>query len=284
MSRELYEFERHLRDLERSRNTIEKYMRDVKKFLVYLHGREFKRELVISYKEKLKAAYRISSVNSMIAAVNQYLKFIGREDCCVKLCRVQQQIFREDSRNLTKEEYMRLLEEAKKSGALRLSYILQTIASTGIRVSELSGITVESLAKRMAKISSKGKVRIILIPDSLALMLIKYCKKEKIETGSVFVTRTGRPIDRKNIWMEMKKLCAGARVNKEKVFPHNLRHLFACCYYQKEKDLVRLADYMGHSSVDTTRRYTMISSMEICLKELELGLSPALNRIKIYMT
>lgn len=280
MSRGLDEFERYLRDLERSRNTIEKYLRDADKFLKFLHGRAVDRELVISYKEELKAAYRISSVNSMLVAVNQYLKFIGREDCCVRVCRVQQQIFREENRNLTREEYMRLLEQARKSNSTRLIYVLQTLASTGIRVSELSGITVESLSRRMAKIDSKGKVRIILIPDSLALSLSQYCEREQIKTGSIFVTKTGKPIDRRNVWAEMKKLCAEAKVNEQKVFHHNLRHLFACCYYQKEKDLVRLADYLGHSSVDTTRRYTRISSMEICLRELELGLSPALKRSK----
>lgn len=280
----LYEQERHL-------NTIRKYVHDVRKFLQFVrihvgtedadqgepHSRRhrwpvLKREWVLCYKEYLVGHYKVSSANSMLAALNGYLKFIGREDCCVQLCRVQRQIFREEERELSRDEYQRLVIRAEKDGNLRLGCILQTIGSTGIRVGELPFITVEVLDKRVACISFKGKERCIILPQSLVNLLKKYCRQQRIRKGSIFITRSGRPIDRQNIWAEMKKLCRAAGIPEKKGFPHNLRHLFARTYYEREKDIVRLADYLGHSNVETTRRYTRVSSMQACMRQLELGM------------
>ena len=265
-------FAEYLRSQEKSRNTVEKYIRDVRHFFRFLGENEIDRELVLRHQAAPQTQYKPSSVNSMLVALNVYLKFIGKPELKVQVCRIQREIFRSEEKELTKEEYHKLVETAQKQGRERLCHILQTIGSTGIRVSELKYITVESLECKMARISCKGKIRVILLPLSLVRCLKVYCRKRKMRTGSIFVTRKGRPIDRRNIWREMKNLCQIAGVQASKVFPHNLRHLFARCYYEKERDLVRLADFLGHSSIETTRRYTMISSMEACLKQLELGL------------
>ena len=262
----------YLKRAEKSRNTVEKYVRDVRHFLCFLGEDPLERDAVLLYKETLLKEYRPSSVNSMLVALNCYLKFIGRPECRVQVCRIQREIFRAEDRELTREEYCRLIETAQSQGKERLSCILQTIGATGIRVSELRHITVDALEKRMAHISCKGKNRVILLPSSLVRLLKEYCRERRMREGSIFVTRNGRPVDRRSIWREMKELCREAGVQATKVFPHNLRHLFAKCYYEKERDLVRLADYLGHSSIETTRRYTMITSMEACLKQLELGL------------
>lgn len=174
--------------------------------------------------------------------------------------------------SLSREEYQRLLQTAKRRGKDRLCCIIQTIGSTGIRISELKYITVETLDTGIVNLYSKGKARMIFLAGPLAEMLKGYCRKEKITAGCIFITRSGCPVNRKNVWAEMKSLCQEAGVPEGKVFPHNLRHLFACCFYEKEKDLVRLADYLGHSNVETTRRYTMISGREAWQKQLELGL------------
>lgn len=284
-------YENYLYERERHPNTIRKYVHDVRKFLQFVrshagtedagggepcsrgHGRQaLKREWVLGYKEYLAGRYKVSSANSMLAALNGYLKFIGREDCCVQLCRVQRQIFREEERELSQKEYRRLVIRAEKDGNLRLGCILQTIGSTGIRVGELAFITVEALDKRVVCIRSKGKERCIILPQSLVDLLKKYCRQQRIQSGSIFITRSKRPVDRRNIWAEMKKLCRAAGVLEKKGFPHNLRHLFARTYYEKEKDIVRLADYLGHSNVETTRRYTRVSSMRACMRQLELGM------------
>ena len=208
----------------------------------------------------------------MLTALNGYLRWIGRDDLIVRVCRTQRLIFREEERELTREEYQRLLAAAKQENKDRLFCILQTIAGTGMRIGELKYLTAEALTERKVRIDFKGKVRIILIPRSLLIVLRDYCRKRKIREGSIFCSRNGRPLDRRNIWVEMKMLCEKARVAATKVFPHNLRHLFARCFYEKEHDLARLADYLGHSSIETTRRYTMITSEEACAKDLELGL------------
>lgn len=281
-------YENYLYGKERHLNTVRKYIRDVRQFFRFVRESGITaeeedirndprisalvREWVIQYKKHLVGKYKVASVNSMLVALNGYLKYIGKEDCCVKLCRVQRKIFREEEKELSQEEYRRLVYQAKQDGNLRLGCILQTIGSTGIRVGELKYITVESLEKKVVYIRSKGKERCILLPKSLVKLLKKYCGQERIETGSIFITRTGKPVDRRNVWAEMKRLCRKAGILEKKGFPHNLRHLFARTYYEKEKDIVRLADYLGHSNVETTRRYTQVSSMQVCLEQLELGM------------
>ena len=268
----LRDYETYLLEQELSANTVRKYVRDVERFLEYAGTREPDRKLMLQYKEALQRHYQISSVNSVIAALNSYLRYIGKGDLCVRSCRIQRQLFRSESLELNKEEYQNLVRAARRQGKDRLSCIMQTIGATGIRISELKYITAETLDTGWVNVYSKGKARIIFLTDSLTGMLKDYCRREGITDGSIFVTRNGCPVDRKNVWAEMKGLCREAGVPESKVFPHNLRHLFACCFYEKEKDLVRLADYLGHSNVETTRRYTMISSMGGWQKQLELGL------------
>lgn len=270
--RNLHGFEVYLKEQEKSRNTIEKYVRDVGCFLSHAGADGVTREAVLSYKKYLVEHYKISSVNSMVTALNCYLKYLSLDGLCVKTCRQQRQIFLDESRELSRTEYARLVQTARSRGNLRLCIMLQTVASTGIRIGELKYITVEDLKERKVSIDFKGKCRIILLPQSLIVVLKDYCRKMGIKKGRIFVTKSGRAIDRRNIWAEMKGLCRDARVQPSKVFPHNLRHLFAKCFYEKEKDLMRLADYLGHSSVDTTRRYVMISTAEACRRQLELGL------------
>lgn len=268
----LKEYETFLLEQEYSVNTIRKYVRDVGRFLEYAGTEEPDRMMTLLYKEELQNHYQLSSVNSVLASMNSYLKYIGKADCCVRACRIQRQIFRSDSLELSRDEYQNLILTARKRGKYRLSCIMQTIGSTGIRIGELKYITVEALETGVVNVYSKGKARMVLLSDALKELLKDYCQMENIKEGSIFITRNGCPVDRKNVWAEMKALCQAAGVPKSKVFPHNLRHLFACCFYEKEKDLVRLADYLGHSNVETTRRYTMISSMGSWQKQLELGL------------
>lgn len=270
--RALEEFKKCLLEEEKSKNTIDKYIRDVKHFLEYAGEAEIEPQMIRAYKEQLLENYKVSSANSMLIALNHFLRFIGKPECCVRSCRQQRRIFIEEERELSRKEYERLVLAAKNEGKHRLYHILQTIAGTGIRIGELKYITVEALKERRVQIHSKGKIRIIVLSGAVVQMLKEYCRRFKIRAGSIFVTKNGRPVDRRNIWAEMKALSAKAGILKSKVFPHNLRHLFAKCFYEKEKDLIRLADFLGHSSVETTRRYTMISSMAVCEKQLDLGL------------
>lgn len=270
---ELGNYERYLRSQEKSDNTVRKYLRDVRGFLVFLNGEEISREQVILYKEHLLKSYKISSANSMLTALNGYLRYMDMKACYVSVYRMQRQLFRDVQKDLNRDEYQELVRTASRSKRKRLYCLLQTIGSTGIRVSELKYITVEALRSQIVTICSKGKARTILIPLSLKKVLEKYCEQEGIRSGCIFVTRSGRPVDRRNIWSEMKRLCKKTDIVNSKVYPHNLRHLFARCYYEKEHDLVRLADYLGHSSVETTRRYTMTGNMDACLRQLELGLA-----------
>ena len=251
---ELGNYERYLRSQEKSDNTVRKYLRDVRGFLVFLNGEEISREQVILYKEHLLKSYKISSANSMLTALNGYLRYMDMKACYVSVYRMQRQLFRDVQKDLNRDEYQELVRTASRSKRKRLYCLLQTIGSTGIRVSELKYITVEALRSQIVTICSKGKARTILIPLSLKKVLEKYCEQEGIRSGCIFVTRSGRPVDRRNIWSEMKRLCKKTDIVNSKVYPHNLRHLFARCYYEKEHDLVRLADYLGNSSVETTRR------------------------------
>jgi len=268
----LEDYRAYLKSRDMKPNTVEKYIRDIRKFLVFIQNDKLDHDAVVRYREYLLSRYKDTSTNSMLVALNGYLKYIGKKECRISLLKIQRQFFVDESRELTREEYNRLVKQADKEGNQRLSYIIQTIGSLGIRVSELSYITVESLNQKAVCINSKGKIRYILLTASLVKLLKAYCTQEKRVSGSIFVTRTGRPVDRRNIWSSMKALCRRAGVDESKVFPHNLRHLFARCFYEKEKDIVRLADYLGHSSVETTRRYTMTSQIEECRKTLEMGM------------
>lgn len=242
---------------EKSPLTVEKYLRDVRRFLTWLAGRELVKTQVLAYKAELAEAYAVSSVNSAISSLNGYFTFIDRADCRVKAIKQQRRAFLPEEKELTQQEYARLLNAAK--GKTRLRLLMQTICSTGIRVSEHRFITVEAAKTGCAQVRLKGKHRAVFLPKRLCKVLLEYAKEQNIRQGSIFVTASGKPLDRCNIWAEMKKLCAAARVRREKVFPHNLRHLFARLFYGMERDIVRLADILGHSSVNTTRIYTMES-------------------------
>lgn len=260
--RRIEAFGKQLQIEEKSRATISKYTHDVENFLNYMGENDLKKELVIAYKERLLKQYKITSANSMLAAVNSFLRFVGYADCVVKLYKIQRETFRERNKELSKEEYMRLLKVAKKRKRPRLFYLLQTIASTGIRVSELKFITIEALVLRRAQVSLKGKTRVVILPQRLCRELYDYARDNGIKTGSVFVTRTGKPLDRSNILHEMKSLSKEAKVEEEKLFLHNLRHLFALTYYMSEHNICHLADLLGHANINTTRIYTLASCEE----------------------
>ena len=252
-------FRRQLLLEERSRGTIEKYMRGIGVFLCYMEGKELRKEAVISYKRYLTERYATTTVNSFLVAMNRFLAYMERGDLRTQLIKVQKQIFAEQSKELSREEYLRLVRTAQEQGNQRLALVLQTICATGIRVSELQFITAEAVLQGKTEVKCKGKNRVIFLPNKLQRKLQKYMKKRGIKKGPVFITRTGRPLDRSNIWSDMKKLCEAARVAMEKVFPHNLRHLFARVFYNMEKDIAKLADLLGHSSIETTRIYIMES-------------------------
>lgn len=252
MEEKLRDFEKLLWEEEKSSATVDKYMHDVRTFCDCVD--EITKESVIAYKKALCAQFKPAGVNSRLIAINQFLKFAGRGDCCVRTLRIQRQMFVNEDKELTAAEYKRLV---KCAGDSRISYVLQTICGTGIRVSELQYITVEAVARGKAEVNCKGKTRVIFISEQVQKLLREYIEKAGVNSGPVFVTRTGKPLNRSNIWRDMKSLCAEAGVSTNKVFPHNLRHLFARTFYQLKKDIVRLADLLGHSSVETTRIYTV---------------------------
>lgn len=257
------DFSAYLKSEEKSENTIEKYLRDVRAFSVYLNGDEITKEAVIAYKSKLLSMnYAVRSINSMLASVNGLFSFLGWADLKVKSIKLQRQIYCSEERELTKAEYMRLVNTAKQKGNERLNLILQTICGTGIRVSELQYITVEAVKCGEAIVSLKGKTRTIFIVRELQKKLLRYAAEQGITSGAIFITRTGKPMSRTNIWREMKSLCESAGVNPQKVFPHNLRHLFARVFYGIEKDIAKLADILGHSSINTTRIYIISTGNE----------------------
>ena len=254
-------FENYLIKEEKSSATIEKYLRDINAFFAF-SGSEIDKNTVIAYKNKITSEYAPRSVNSMLASINAFFTFLGWNELKVKALKLQQQIYCPEEKELTKAEYVRLCKTAERNGNERLSLILQTICGTGIRVSELQFITVESVRKGEATVSLKGKTRTIIITKNLQKKLLRYIAEQKIKTGSVFVTKSGKPMSRTNIWREMKNLCIEAEVNPEKVFPHNLRHLFARVFYGIEKDIAKLADILGHSSINTTRIYIISTGTE----------------------
>ncbi len=258
----IQEFASYLKDEERSRATIEKYMRDVKCFAAFVDTAVLSKQTVLEYKHKLGASYAVSSANSMIAAVNAFLRFCGWHDLCIKQFKIQRQAYCSEEKELSRSEYLRLLNTANAKHNQRLNLILQTICGTGIRVSELQYITVEALHKGEAIVDCKGKNRRIFLISELRKKLLRYVKDHKIESGAIFVTKTGKPVSRNNIWKEMKSLCEQAKVSPSKVFPHNLRHLFARTFYGIEKDIAKLADILGHASINTTRIYIMTTGAE----------------------
>ena len=256
------EFKGHLILEERSEMTIEKYIRDVKAFSVYTQNTAVTKEIVIAYKKHLQENYAVRSVNSMLASINSLFAFLGWHDLRVKSLKLQQQVFCPEEKELTKAEYARLCRTAERKHNERLNLILQTICGSGIRVSELQYITVEAVKNGEAVVNSKAKTRSVFIVKELKQKLLRFAAEQNIKNGMIFVTRTGKPISRTNIWREMKALCEEANVNPQKVFPHNLRHLFARVFYGIEKDIAKLADILGHSSINTTRIYIISTGTE----------------------
>lgn len=262
-SEKVTEFGKYLKASERSSGTVEKYLRDVNHFMTWLDGKNVTREQTAGWKEYLtEKGYSPITINSMLASIHAFYKFAGWENCRVCFLRVQRQMFREQKKELTKNEYMKLVETARTQKKERLAMLIETICATGIRVSEVKYLTVESLKQGQAVISLKGKIRTILLPDKLIRKLKQYVKKKKIRAGEIFITRNGNSMSRKQIWAEMKDLCDKAGIEKTKVFPHNLRHLFARVFYQSSRDIARLADVLGHSSIETTRIYLLTTGTE----------------------
>lgn len=265
-------FKEYLTEQEKSTLTIEKYVRELKEFKKYLSNQSVTKKRALEYKSELSERLSPQSVNCTIAALNSFFEFVSWTDLKIKPVKIQKQMFINKKKELSKSEYTQLINCAKRKGNYRLYYLMQTICSTGIRVSEVKFVTVEALEEAVVQINCKGKVRLIMLPKKLCAVLRKYVKEQGIEKGPVFVTKNGKPLDRSNIWHDMKKLCEDAHVSAEKVFPHNLRHLFARVYYSIEKDIVRLADILGHTSVNTTRIYTMETG-EVHRRQIEkLGL------------
>lgn len=270
-AQEIEAYHQYLIQEEKSMATVEKYLRDVRAFIVYIGKKNVIKDVVIDYKKYLlEKNYAVRSINSMLASLNSFFTYLGWLDCKVKSVKLQRSIYCAEEKELTKAEYEKLLKAAEKNEQLRL--VMQTICSTGIRVSELKFFTVEAVNQGEAVVNCKAKTRTILIPGKLRKRLLDYARKQKIRSGVIFLTRNGKPLDRKTIWAQMKGLCESAGVNKSKVFPHNLRKLFARTFYGIEKDIAKLADILGHSSIDTTRIYIMTTGTEHRRKIERLGL------------
>ena len=266
-------FKQQLRSEEREQSTIEKYMREVKLFQTWLAGCPVTAETMAQWKNHLRDDdYKSETINSKLSALNRFFKFMRWPECRIKYLKIQRKLFRGTEKELTKEEYMRLLESAKSLGKARLSLLIETICATGIRVSEVRYITAEAIQAGRADIALKGKIRTILLPGKLCRKLQKYAKKQKITSGEIFLTRSGKGISRRQIWAEMKALCKKANVASSKVFPHNLRHLFARTFYRACRDVAKLADVLGHSSIETTRIYLISTGIEHARQLERLGL------------
>ena len=247
---------------EKSKATCEKYMRDIKHFVEFAGGRDIDKALLLDYKAALEEKYAITSANSMIAAVNSFLRYVGWHELCIKQFKIQKTVYSPEEKELSVVEIHSLVKTAEKNNKERLALVLQTICGTGIRVSELQYMTVETVRKGEVTVSCKGKTRKIFVVSKLQKKLLAYAKRNHIESGMLFTTKSGKPLDRSNIWREMKKLCELAGIAAEKVFPHNLRHLFARTFYSIEKDIAKLADILGHSNINTTRIYIMTTFVE----------------------
>ena len=255
-------FEKHLLENEKAGATIQKYMRDIRCFMDYAKDQALDKTLLLNYKAMLEQNYAVRSANSMLAALNAFFRFQGWHDLCVKQFKVQKEAYCSEERELTKAEYTALVRTAELKKNERLSLVVQTICGTGIRVSELQSITVEAVRRGEAVVSCKGKTRKIFIVKALQKKLLRYAIEQGITTGTLFVTKSGKPLDRSNIWRQMKDLCKQAGVAPQKVFPHNLRHLFARTFYGIEKDIAKLADILGHSNINTTRIYIITTGAE----------------------
>lgn len=254
---------RYLKQEERASATLEKYLRDVRAFALWMDGEAVTREAVTGWKERMLTERRApSTVNAALSALNGLFRFLGWEGCRARFVKVQRRLFCDPARELTRPDYERLIATARELGKERLALVMETICATGVRVSELRYLTVEAVQRGRAEISLKGKVRVILIPTKLARKLLKYAKKNKTASGEIFLTGNGKSLSRRQIWAEMKRLCVQAGVEPSRVFPHNLRHLFATAYYRAYRDIAKLADVLGHSSIETTRIYLLTSGAE----------------------
>ena len=266
-------FQQHLAEEEREASTVEKYVREVRLFQTWLAGRSVTAEIVAHWKNHLRAdGYQPETINSKLSALNKFFSSIGWSECRMKYLKIQRKLFRGTERELTKAEYIRLLETANSGGKVRLALLIETICATGIRVSEVKYITAEAIQVGRAEIALKGKIRTILLPGKLCRKLQKYARRQKITSGAIFLTRSGKGISRRQIWAEMKALCRKANVASSKVFPHNLRHLFARTFYRACRDVVKLADVLGHSSIETTRIYLISTGVEHARQLERLGL------------
>lgn len=258
----LKEFEKNMLEDEKSKATVEKYLRDLHCFVNFANERAIDKTLVLEYKAELAHNYALTSANSMLAALNAFLRFAGWLDCTVKQFKIQKKAFCSEEKELSKAEYLSLVRTAENKNNERLSLLIQTICGTGIRVSEVEYITVEAVHRGEAIVSCKGKTRRVFIVSTLRKKLLQYTKEHGIKSGMIFVTKSGKAMNRSNIWAEMKKLCKEAGVSPNKVFPHNLRHLFARTFYGIEKDIAKLADILGHSNINTTRIYIISTGAE----------------------
>ena len=258
----MHQFKEYLLFEERSTATIGKYLHDLNVFYSFMNGKELSKTNVLEFKSNLLEKYTVTSANSMLAAVNVFFRFLGWFDLCVKQYKIQKPAFCPEEKELTRAEYTRLIETAKRKNNIRLNLIIQTICSSGIRVSELQYITVEAVHRGEAFVNCKGKNRRIFIVRELQKKLLEYIKLQRIKSGAVFITKNGKPVSRHNIWRDMKALCKDANVPSSKVFPHNLRHLFARTFYNIEKDISKLADILGHTNINTTRIYIITTASE----------------------
>lgn len=266
-------FQQHLKLEEREQSTVEKYLRDLQLFAAWLAGRSVTAETAADWKNCLRAGgYKPETINSKLSALNKFFAFMQWPECRIKYLKIQRKLFRGTEKELTKEEYLRLLETANDEGKARLALLIETICATGIRVSEVKYITVEAVQTGYADVALKGKIRTILLPRKLCRKLQKYARKQKITSGEIFLTRSGKGISRRQIWAEMKALCKKADVVPSKVFPHNLRHLFARTFYRVCRDVAKLADVLGHSSIETTRIYLISTGIEHTRQLEKLGL------------
>jgi site-specific recombinase XerD len=258
-ARDAEAFERTLRLQERSAATAEKYGRYARFFTEFIRecaGGALTREAALEFKRYITERHSAAGANGMLAAVNSYMRFLGREELRVSPLKLQHRVFADEQREMRREDFEKLLRAAEKLGRTRTELILRAMHATGIRVSELVCVTRAAVDTGVAEITMKGKTREVFLPEKLRRRLLDYAKAQNISEGALFITRAGKPIDRHAVWREMKALCAEANVSPERVFPHNIRRLFARIFYAAIPSLAELADVLGHSDVNTTRIYT----------------------------